>query len=136
MSEEQVKEQEKKEELEPAQAALKEQDDAPSQEQVELWKAQHGDVFVMALSPSEVFVFRCLQRREHLALQNHAAQNNLTEIDWPELVVNACLLWSRGDVQNDWSVTKAGTVNTLYEQIMANSNFLNPMHAASLVSKL
>ncbi len=110
---------------------------APSKEKIESWKKQYGEVMVSGFDEEELFVFRPLTRREFTNLQKklrtpEQGKEPMDEFQYEEEVVAACVLWS--------SVTditsKGGTITTLSEQIMQNSNFTNPQVASMLVMKL
>jgi hypothetical protein len=100
----------------------------PDESVIEAWKTDHGDVFCSALSETELFVFRALSRKEHREIQASAE----SEDDYELGVVSTCLLWkSVADLEQ-----KGGTLPTLLEQIMQNSNFMPPQLAGQLVVKL
>jgi len=103
-------------------------DNHPDETVIEGWKATHGDVFCSALSESELFVFRSVTRQEHREIQAQVE----TEDQYEMQVVNTCLLWK--SVAN--LEQKGGTLPTLLEQIMQNSNFMPPQMAGQLVVKL
>lgn len=109
---------------------------APSQEQIEAWKAEYGEVFVSGFSETELFLFRPLSRPEYVQIQLLAAdpKNKLDAYRVEELVCDTCVLWR--SVQGQWAAGKAGTPSTLADQIMHNSNFLNAAAASLLVQKL
>jgi len=110
---------------------------APGSQQIELWKQEFGEVFVSGFSETELFVFRPLSWQEHkninkqLSVQEEGEEPK-TEFDLQELVVDTCLLWT--SVPN--FANKGGTIPTLFEQTMSNSNFLPPQLALSFVAKL
>lgn len=105
---------------------------APNSAKIEAWKAQHTDVFVSAFSDSEIFIFRCLNRKEYVDLQKQAATGELSNEQHEEETVKKCLLWSSVADLN----AKAGNIPTLLEQIVAHSNFMPPQLAVQLVGKL
>jgi len=109
---------------------------APTQDDVDVWKKLHGDVFVSTLSPTEIFIFRSLNRaefREAQELQAQRMQAGLAvhQFDEEEATVKSCVLFASVDL-----LEKAGTVPTLLEQLLVNSNFIPPQVAMSLVAKL
>jgi hypothetical protein len=112
---------------------------APTQDDVEGWKQQFGELFCSGFSETELFVWRCITRREYVNLQKalrapptEPNQEPPTEYDFEESVVKTCVVWSSvPDVTK-----KGGTVSTLSEQIMMHSNFMNQAMAAALVVKL
>lgn len=101
---------------------------APSVDEIEMWKSRFNDVFASAFSEEEFFVFRPLNRKEYRELQASAKD----EADFEEAVINCALLWSSVNDLNK----KAGTIPSLLEQIMQNSNFMPPHVASTLVVKL
>ncbi len=105
---------------------------APSPEALDALKAKHGDVFLSALNDDEVFLFRALTRAEHRSLNTAIAENKLQADSFEEEVLKVCILWS--SVENLHK--KAGTIPSLFEQVMQNSNFLSPQLLANLVTKL
>lgn len=135
MSEEQVEEQVTETEPDPQgqiRSFLDQIPGGPSKETVEAWKAAHGDVYVSAFSDTEVFIFRSLNRAEFRSLQEVAAQEGFTEMEYQDKTVHTCVLWTSVANVN----AKAGTIPTLTEQIMQNSNFVTPNIAATMVAKL
>lgn len=102
---------------------------APDKVQLEAMKKQHGEVFCSGFSDTELFIWKPVTRKEYLVLQKNQTQ----ESDFQEQLVNLCVLWGSdmGSLEK-----KAGSVMTLAEQIMQNSNFMAPQLAASLVIKL
>jgi hypothetical protein len=110
---------------------------SPDKSQVEKWKQEFGEVFCSGFSETEMFVFRPLSRQEFVQLQTavQSQERQLSEADLEEQIVKRCVLWGSesGLASLD---SKAGSLSTLHEQIMQNSNFVNPAIAARLVVKL
>ena len=111
--------------------------DAPTESTIEEWKGTHGEVMCSGFSESELFMFRPLTRGEFVELQVVLAQNQTTETQFAveEDIVNKCVLWATGNGLKSLQ-TKGGSLSTLHEQIMQNSNFVNPAMASALVIKL
>lgn len=107
-------------------------DNAPATEQVEGWKATYGDIFVSAFSNDELFIFRSLRRNEYADLQDKVASGAMSPMQQEEATVDKCLLWTS---VKDLSA-KAGTIPTLLEQVLQNSNFIPPQLASQFVAKL
>lgn len=138
MSNEQVAEQ-KTEEVAPQETlvnVLKAFPNAPSDTQIEQWKAQFGDVYISGFSETELFVWRSITRPEWAQLQAMTADpaQAVDQFRFEELVCNMCVLWK--SVEQSWADGKAGTPTSLQEQILQNSNFMSPQQAAVLVAKL
>ena len=109
---------------------------APTNEEIEGLKQTHGEVLCSGFSDTELFVWRPITRREFITLQAALGQQEgATQFDLEEQMVRLCLLWASpaGEKALD---TKAGSLPTLHEQIMQNSNFMNPAMASALVIKL
>lgn len=114
--------------------------DSPPQDQIEQWKQQYGEVLCSAFSEVEVFVWRPLTRSEFLQLQIETAQAQqagtpFMEADLENRIVENCKLWA-SEAGRKALVIKGGSVSTLHEQIMLNSNFLPSPLAAAMVIKL
>ena len=109
---------------------------SPDQTQIDAWKAQYGEVFVSGFSDTEIYLWRTITRPEYIALQKKLQVPGVP-IDPFKLedgVCDVCVLWK--STTTTWDEGKAGTPNALSEQIMQNSNFLNPQAASMLVVKL
>lgn len=118
---------------------LKAYPNAPSAGQIEEWKKEFGEVFCSGFSETELYVWRTLSRPEWVSLQKRLRiapkedEEQFTELDMEEEVVNKCMLWSSNEKS---LVSKGGTVSTISEQVMLNSNFVAPAVASALVIKL
>jgi hypothetical protein len=141
MSEEKAQEEVKKEEEKtPAQGvaeALSKFEGAPTSEQIEGWKQEFGEVFCSAFSEEELLIFRPVNRGEFVKMQTDAAnaERPWTQLDMEGVVSEMCLLWASDNAQKSLR-TKAGSLSTLHEWVMANSNFMDPRIASALVIKL
>ena len=109
---------------------------APSADTIEQWKVKHGEVYVSGFSETELFVWRPLTRPEWIKLQMLAAtpEAQMDQFKFEEAICNTCVLWK--SMERTWEQSKAGTVSTLQEQILQQSNFLTPQAAALFVQKL
>jgi hypothetical protein len=117
---------------------LKDFDGAPGEAEVEKWKQQFGEVFVSGFSETELFVWRPLSREEYVTMQKamrapKEGEEPMSDLDFEQAVVDTCMLWGSA---TDALKTKGGSVSTLSEQIMTNSNFMAPAMASVLVMKL
>jgi len=135
MSKEEKKTEEKKDqsEAQPVKSMLDGIDGAPTQDQIDQWKVEHGDVYVSGFSATEVFIFRSLMRPEYLQIQQGVAEGKIPQSEIEETTCTTCVLWPAGI---DWSKSKAGTPVALSEFIMQNSNFVNPQAGSYIVAKL
>jgi len=126
--------QEKMRMTDPVLQALAEMKDAPSPEMIESFKASTGDeVYFIALSAQENFVFRPIRRQEWRTLMNQIAK--LDEYKKTEAVVAKGVLHPKLSSVNMGALS-AGTVETLKEMILRASNFMDPAQAVALVRKL
>ena len=110
--------------------------DAPVAEQIDEWKKAYGEIFCSGFTNTELFIWRTITRKEYVALQVKLSQTeNVSQSTVEEEMTNLCTLWgSPGGLEA--LDKKAGTLSTLHEQIMQNSNFVNPAMASALVIKL
>lgn len=132
---------------------IKDFPNAPNQAIVDEWKAKYGDIYFSGFSETECYLWRALTRREYRQMQIDAQivaskkepqnqaelearikENIDATFEQEEEVVSRCLLWPKLTVEE--LNFKAGTVTTLLEQIMQNSNFVTPQQAAALVVKI
>ena len=117
--------------------ALKDFTGAPTKEQIDSWKSQHGEVFCSGFSETELFIWRPIKRAEFVNLQAQitSAEKPVSALSAEELVVQMCLLWSSTLGEKALTI-KAGSLSSLHEQIMSNSNFMDPRIAAAMIIKL
>ena len=110
---------------------------APSRDQVEAWKKQHGEVNCSGFNDTEIYIWRTVKRAEWIVLQKQLAQlgERAADFDLEQEVVKLCLLWAT-EAGEEALLGKAGSLTTLHEQIMQNSNFVNPSVVGNLVIKL
>lgn len=132
MSEENTNQPKEKTLGEKLQELLKDFPAAPSQHQIDEMKAAHGSVLLAALSEDELFLFRPLTRKEHRGLNAKIAEGQIAPELFEEQVVSACVLWKSIQSFDE----KAGTLPSVFEMIMQNSNFLSPQALSNLVVKL
>jgi len=133
-TEEEEKE-EKQSEPKNAAEALTQLPNAPTLDQLSKWKEKFGEILVSGFSETELFVFRPLSRQEWVNLQAHLAQTQAGQLDVEEKICATCVLWA-SDPGAESLETKAGSLTTLHEQIMQQSNFMDPRFANSYVVRL
>lgn len=112
-------------------------ENSPSKDQVNKWKETYGEVFCSGFSETELFIWRSLNREEHVEMQIQLsqAQEPITAFQVEEHIVSKCILW-KSDPGDLALKSKAGSFSTLHEQILQNSNFMNPAMASQLVIRL
>lgn len=106
---------------------------APKAEQIEAWKKQHGDVYVLPLDAKEMYIWRPLRHLEYQNLVGGDATKS--DASFREAVVLRALLWPKLGPEHVAN-TRAGLMDTLFQVIMQGSYFLAPEFALSLVEKL
>ena len=112
---------------------FKELENRPSDLQIEEFKSQVGDVFLLSLSEHENFVFRPIKRLEWRTLMQRIQK--LDEMKKAETVIMKACLWPKLDQQNI-NVLTAGSIETLRDMVLQVSNFMAPEMAVQLVRKL
>ncbi len=109
---------------------------APTEVKIEKWKEVHGEIFCSGFSETELVVWRPINRREFVSLQERVQSGmEASSYDLEEQVVSSCILWQTPQAEKSLT-QKAGSLTTLNEQIMQNSNFISPQMASALVVKL
>ena len=110
-------------------------DNKPSQQQIDAWKGQYGEVFVVALMDESLHVFHAINRADWSSLQTRAAEaaQEGNQLDQEEELVRETLLWS---TTPDDLLAKAGTVQSLAGTITEHSNFMDSRLVAALTAKL
>jgi len=109
---------------------------APTEAKIERWKEVHGEIFCSGFSETELVVWRPINRKEFVSLQEEVQSvKDVNTYDLEEKVVVSCILWQTPQAEKSLD-QKAGSLTTLNEQIMQNSNFINPQMASALVVKL
>lgn len=107
---------------------------APSDAQIDAWKAQCKAVYIFPFDNKEMYIWRPLIYREWQMLK---AQEALVkdETKFQEHVVMRAVLWPKIDpiVVNS---SRAGLIQTLFSVIMQGSYFIDPGLAVQLVSEL
>lgn len=135
------KEEEKKESSEKTLGeALQAFPDSPNDADIEKWKQEFGEVLCSTMSETELYIFRPITRQEFVNLQLHITKaqqqgNVITNYDVEQKVVETCVLWASPPGVESLE-RKAGTLTALNEQIMQQSNFVNPAFASQYVVKL
>lgn len=133
---------------------IKDIPDAPNQAIVDDWKSKYGDIYFSGFSKNECYIFRAITRKEYRDMQIEAQiianradpkneaelqlrikENVTTTYSQEDELVSTCLLWPKLS-SAELAVKPGGTVPTLLEQIMAQSNFTTPQQAQMLVVKI
>ena len=118
----------------PVLQAMKDMENAPSDEMIEDFKNRTGDqAYFITLSDKENFVFRPIRRQEWRTLMTNIAK--LDEFKKSEAIVAKGVLHPVLSNINIGALS-AGTVETLKEMILRASNFMTPEEAFRSVRKL
>lgn len=112
---------------------FKQLENRPSDQDVEFFKQQVGDVYLLSLSEKENFVFRPLRRLEWRTLMGKIQK--LEDDKKSEAIIMKACLWPKLDQQNI-NVLTAGAIDSLRDMILETSNFIGPERAMQLVRKL
>ena len=89
-----------------------------TQEVVNEWKSKYGELLVVNFG-EEQFVYRPMKRFEYKTIMNNPEANRSFN---EEKIVQMCVIHPQLDLTR-MHTTKAGTIATLVELIMASSNF-------------
>lgn len=92
----------------------------PTQDQINEWKATHGEVYVATFSATEKYVYRPLKRFEYKQILGVGQQDNKSFAE--EKVAQMCIVWPPVDPAKI-ATFKAGTISTIVDLIMTISNF-------------
>jgi len=117
---------------------------APSEEQIAVWKEQYGKggIHVMAFGEDDVYIYHHLTRGEWKKikdimnrLKESGKDGDEVEERLKEKVVMYCVLYP--SVDEKWlEYCKAGVMDSLYQMILLNSGFLTPQQAMLLTTQL
>ena len=122
--------------------ALKDEENAPTEQDIESWKQRFGKsgVYVMAFGEGNIFVYHHLTRNQWKKIReimDKIQQGNEKDIEelLKEKVIQFCTLWPQLP-PNYFEICKAGIVDSLYQVILINSGFLNTQQAMLLTTQL
>lgn len=124
--------------------ALKGARGTPSDAQIARWKQEHGEggVYVLALNEQDVFVFTYLRRGQWQKIQQAVGNAQKAELGGnsedmlKEKVLQFTVLWPKPLTIEFFINSRGGTVDTLFNVIMANSSFLQLNQAMILTTQL
>jgi len=114
-------------------------DSPPPVQQLDYWKQAHGDVYLLTLDESKVFLFRYIKNQEwaQLTVGEESLANKFKDRPdkFNEEIFDRCVLWPVFD-----DVMKAslpgGLISTMVELIRIHSCFLDPGYLAQFTIKL
>lgn len=123
--------------------ALKSGSSPPSDAQIARWKQEYGEngVYVTALNEQDVFVFTYLRRIQWQKIQQAVANAQKAELGGnsedtlKEKVLQFTVLYPKLTLEF-FAQSRGGTVDTLFNVIMANSSFLQLNQAMILTTQL
>ena len=107
----------------------------PTREQVETWKKEYPEIYLLPLDDRNIFVYRYLTNIEwfrHFKTQPALMENDDARAD---AIVQRCVLWPRLDPVA-MAAKQAGLRDLLCETIMQTSYFLNTDRVLQLVTRL
>jgi len=116
--------------------------DAPSENQIRLWKEEFGStgVHVMAFGQDDVYIYHHLTRKQWRTIKDIMSKTDPEQTDEVEeklkqKVCLGCVLYPK--LQPIWVENcKAGVIDSLYQMILLNSGFLTPQQAMLLTTQL
>ncbi len=122
---------------------IKARPNGPTQDILDGWKNKYGAIYASGFSEEELYVWRAITRNEYKKVQiENQKIANLKEDEQidaqmasEERIVSMCLLWPV-KTPEQLANGAGGTVPTLLEQILQQSNFVSPAQASQLVIKL
>lgn len=122
---------------------LKDREDAPSDDQIVMWKEQYGEeaIQLIGLDKSNVYVYTHLTLSQWEKINEIVAKAQGTPMESQinnmlrEKTIRTCVLWPEL-APNFFKVCKAGLPDTLYQLIMIQSYFLSPQQAMTLTTQL
>ena len=103
----------------------------PDQAQVDQWKNLYGEVHLLGLDETTMYIFRPIRRLEYKGM----VQNSQDEAAFQEQIIQKCVLWPKFSPEM-LAGCKGGDIEALFTAIMECSNFLQPQVVLSLVRKL
>lgn len=117
---------------------------APSQAQINAWKAQHGQngVYAIGMGEGDVYVFTHLKRgqwkkiQEVMSKMSQADESFDTEDEMKKKVVQYCVLWPNPLPLEFFYNSRAGVLDAIYQSILLNSYFLSPQQTMMLTTQL
>lgn len=114
--------------------ALGGKDNSPTRVDLETWKANWGQYFASTvLADDNVYIWRTLKRHDQKRIAGSGAMNQ--EELYQDAVIRTCLLWPEPSGQ--WFVQQdAGTVPSLFKQMMFKSGFVSDEMAISLINPI
>lgn len=121
-----------------AKQLLMELPDAPSQEQIDVWKERWGPVYVFPFDHRTVYVWRPLSRLEFHKLRESLSgitDEQQFHVKLQEYVVMRSVLWPKLEATS-LSTARAGLVDTMFGVIMNGCWFFDANLAAQMVEEL
>jgi len=114
------------------------EDGGPTRDIVEQWKNSFGGkVYAVRYEAGESYIYRYLTRTEHkLLIKKMQESKNPDRQDiFQKDIVSKCLLYPA--YTPNWEMSSpAGTIETLFSQIMFSSNFIPEQFAIEMITKL
>jgi len=115
-------------------AVLNKMPGAPNDKQIQQMKRKYGDsVYVVAFGDEDVYLFTHLRRGQLQKIQQIVAEqsqqegfNQDPEDALKEKVLQYCILWPRPLTMEFWKNSRAGIVDSLYQNVLMHSYVLAP----------
>lgn len=114
----------------------------PSKEVIEAEKANGSIISALALSPTEIYLYKALSRQFWMVIKSKLGQSErMTEDLMREEILKRTVLWTSEHPSTDQFIaslpsTRAGLVDCLYTAVMTSSYFLDESVVVSLIQPL
>lgn len=112
---------------------LSNQEDAPDRMDLEQWKDIHGKFYASSIDGDDVYVWKSLKRFDYKSIAASGAMEKQETFE--NSVVRKCLLWPR-PTPEFFQAGDAGTIPTLFKQIMHQSGFIPDDVALSMIRRV
>lgn len=113
--------------------ALKDTKGAPDANQLNEWKAIHGNFYMSSVDGTTIYIWKTLKRTEYKNMMASGATNNTFTLE--EYVVRRCLLWPKASPEF-LAGSDAGVVTTLFKQIQWQSGFISDEESIRMIEKI
>jgi len=108
-------------------------ENAPNKLDLEQWKDIHGQFYASSVNGDDVFIWKTLRRLEYRSIAASGALEKQESFE--NAVARKCLLWPSPSPQF-FAGGDAGTIPTLFKQVMHQSGFISDEVAISMIRRV